>query len=135
MQSRSELNRRFSDKLTDTLLENCITKQWFGFSSPAEAKIVSDAMGEALNIQPSHNQSSNSLAFSASIGYGREPVMSVNELMSLPANQQIIHIKDVGFFRALKVRQDEIAPYCHDLEDNPLEGGRFEPNPKVTLVS
>lgn len=134
-QSRSELVRRFGQKLTDTLLENCVIKQWFGFSSPDEAKIVSDAMGESLNIQPSMNQSSENLHFSQGIGFGKEPVMSVNELMALPPNEQIIHIKNVGFFRALKVRQDEIAPYCFDLADNPLEGGRFKPNPKIELVT
>jgi type IV secretion system protein VirD4 len=32
-----------------------------------------------------------------------------------------------------KIRQNEIAPYCFDLADNPLEGGRLTPNPKVTL--
>ena len=53
--------------------------------------------------------------------------------MRLPVDEQILHVADVGFIHCRKIRQNEIAPYCFDLADNPLEGGRLPPNPKVTL--
>ncbi len=61
--------------------------------------------------------------------------LTAAELMSLPDDEQIIHIAGVGFIRAKKIRQNEIAPYCFDLADNPLEGGRLPPHPKVRLAT
>lgn len=130
-QSRSEIVRKFGQQQMLTISENAVVKQWFGFSSFEEAKLVSDAMGQRDVINPSINMSDDNL--SASFGRGKEPLMSPEELMALPRDQQIIHIKDVGFIRARKLYQNEIAPYAYDLADNPLEGGRLDPDIKVKL--
>ena len=53
--------------------------------------------------------------------------------MMLPKDEQIIHVKDVGFINAKKVRQNEIYPYAEELLDNPLEGSRLTPTPKIIL--
>lgn len=53
--------------------------------------------------------------------------------MMLPKDEQIIHVKDVGFIHAKKLRQNEVYPYAEQLLDNPLEGGRLPPVPKVIL--
>lgn len=132
-QSRSEIQRKYGDKETQTIEENAVVKQWFGFSSFDEAERVSKAMGEAQNVAHSLNVSSQNQDFSANFQTGKERLMTADELMRLPADEQIIHVKDIGFIHAKKIRQNEIAPYCFDLADNPLEGTRLEPNPKVTL--
>lgn len=53
--------------------------------------------------------------------------------MRLPADEQTLHLVDVGFIHCKKFRQNQAAPYCYDLADNPLEGGRLGPDPIVTL--
>jgi len=132
-QSRSEIERKYGEKETVTIEENAIVKQWMGFSSFEEAERVSKAMGEVQNVSDSMGLNSDKMDFSGNWSTGRERLMSAEELMRLPSDEQIIHVKDVGFIRCKKVRQNEVGPYCFELKDNPLEGGRLEPDPKITL--
>lgn len=132
-QSRSEIQRKYGDKETNTIEENAIIKQWFGFSSFEEAERVSRAMGETLNVSGSLGVSSDKTDFSGNFSTGKERLYTPDMLMRLPPDEQIIHVKDVGFIHAKKIRQNEIAPYCHDLSDNPLEGGRLTSEPKLIL--
>lgn len=132
-QSRSEIQRKYGEKETLTIEENAVVKQWFGFSSFEEAERVSKAMGEIQHVTHSMSVNSDKQDFSGSYQTGKERLFTPDELMRLPADEQIIHVKDVGFIHAKKIRQNEIAPYCFDLVDNPLEGGRLEPAAKITL--
>ncbi len=133
-QSRSEVQRKYGDKETATIEENAVVKQWFGFSSFEEAERVSKAMGEAQNVTHSLNIQSGKPDFSGGYSTGKERLFTPDELMRLPSDEQIIHVKDVGFIHAKKIRQNEIAPYCFDLADNPLEGSRLEPNPVIEFI-
>ena len=132
-QSRSEIERRFGRLETLTIEENAVVKQWFGFSSFEEAERVSKAMGEAHNVTHSMGVNSDKADISGNFNLGKERLFPPERLMSLPSDEQIIHVKDIGFIHCKKVRQNEIAPYCHELADNPLEGGRLPPDPKITL--
>ena len=132
-QSRSEIERKYGDKETRTIEENAIIKQWFGFSSFDEAERVSRAMGETRSVSSGLSVNSGELNYSQSYSTGKERLYTPDMLMRLPQDEQIIHVKDVGFIHAKKIRQNEIAPFCYDLADNPLEGARLEPDPKVTL--
>jgi type IV secretion system protein VirD4 len=132
-QSRQDVVRRYGEKETAILEENCTVKQWLKFSNFEEAERVSKAMGEALNVSRGLGLSSDRSAYSGNFSTGRDRIFTSDELMRLPADEQILHIADVGFVHCRKIRQNEIAPYCFDLADNPLEGGRLTPNPKVTL--
>ena len=134
-QSRSEIERKYGEKETLTIEENAVIKQWFGFSSFVEAERVSKAIGDALHVSHSRGYSSDRMEFSANLATVRERLFTPEELMKLPGDEQIIHIKDIGFIHAKKIRQNQVAPYCFDLKDNPLEGGRLEPDPVVTLPS
>lgn len=132
-QSRSEIERKYGNKETATIDENAIIKQWFGFSSFEEAEKVSRAMGEQTTVNHSINVSSANTDFSGSLNTGKERQLTADELMRLPPDEQIIQVKGVKFIRCKKIAQNQIAPYCHDLADNPLEGGRLAADPKVTL--
>lgn len=132
-QSRSELIRAFGEKETATIEENCVVKQYLGMSSFEEAERLSKAMGEEQVIQHGLGYSSSGLTYSGNLSYGQEPVFSPERLMRLPPSEQILHVKGVGFIHARKIAQNQIAPYCHELADNPLEGGRLSPDPKITL--
>lgn len=132
-QSRSEVQRKYGEKETATIEENAVVKQWLGFSSIEEAERISKAMGEAQHVTQSLNIQSGKPDFSGGFSTGKERLFTADELMRLPSDEQIIHVKDVGFIHAKKIRQNEIAPYCFDLADNPLEGSRLEPNPLINI--
>ena len=133
-QSRSEIERKYGKKETDTLEENAVIKQWFGFSSFEEAERVSRAMGETLNVASSLGVQSDRTVISGNFSTGKERLYTPDMLMRLPPDEQILHVKDVGFIHAKKIRQNEIAPSCYALTDNPLEGKALPPAPKVTLA-
>lgn len=133
-QSRSEIQRAYSDKETSTIEENAIIKQYFGFSSFEEAERVSRAIGETLVQQNSLGLSSAGLDYSANIGTGRDRRISAERLMRMKPHEQLIHMKGVGWFMCHKVGQHQIAPFCHgELADNPLEGPQLPADPRVTI--
>ncbi|MBN9304894.1 MAG: hypothetical protein BGO82_10710 [Devosia sp. 67-54] len=132
-QSRQDIVRRYGEKETALLEENCTTKQWLSFSVFEEAERASRAMGEALNVSSSLGLSSDRSAWSRNFSTGRDRLLSADELMRLPPDQQLLHVAGVGFIHCRKIRQNQIAPYCHELADNPLEGVRLAPDPKVVI--
>lgn len=132
-QSRSEIERKYGEKETLTIEENAVVKQWFGFSSFDEAERVSKAMGEALYYNQGIGTSTDKTDVSGNYNTVRERLYTPAELMMMPKDEQIIHVKDVGFIHAKKIRQNEIYPYAEELLDNPLEGGRLTPVPKIIL--
>lgn len=138
-QSRSEMLRKFGERECQTIEDNAIVKQWFGFSNFEEAERVSKAMGQVVTIESGLNvdlngqQRGDDDKMGLSNSFGRQAQMSASELMAMPADEQLIHVKGVGFLRAKKLRQNQIAPFCHDLAPNPLEGGVLPPQPALTL--
>lgn len=132
-QSRSEIVRKFGALQMQTLEENATTKQWFGFSSFEEAEKVSKAMGQRNTVHRTHSTAANDDRINTSYTHGKEPLMSVDELLRLKPDEQILHIKDFGWLRCKKVRQNMIAPYAFDLGDNPLEGAAMSPDVRVRL--
>lgn len=134
-QSRSEIERRFGRLGTLTIEENAIVKQWFGFSSFDEAERVSKAMGEELAVGSSLGADSESLRLNTNLNLVRQRWMSPAELMAMPTDQQLVHIKGLGFFVARKIGQQQIAPFCHLVSENPIEGGLLAPDPILTLTT
>jgi type IV secretion system protein VirD4 len=134
VQSRSEIQRAYGEKETATIEENSLIKQLFGFSSFEEAERVSRAMGEAHTINKSLGFNSGQLDYTGNIGTSKDRMFSAERLMRLKPDEQILHIKDVGFFHCRKIQQHQIAPFCHgELADNPLEGPQRPADPRVTL--
>lgn len=133
-QSRQDSVRKYGERETAILEENCGVKQWLKISNFEEAERLSRAIGESISVSPGLNVNSDRAGFSASMNMGRQRLFTADELMNLPDDEQILHVTGVGFIHCKKIRQNEIAPYCFDLADNPLEGGRLDPNPKVWLT-
>lgn len=132
-QSRQDSVLKYGERETALLEENCAVKQWLKFSNFEEAERVSKAIGESHARQTSLNLNSKDPSFSGGLNLGKQRLFTANELMMLPPDEQIIHVADVGFIHCRKIAQNQIAPYCFDLADNPLEGGRLSPDVKVTL--
>lgn len=134
-QSRSEIIRKFGEQETRTIEENAIVKQWFGFSSFEEAERVSKAMGEQHAVQSTLGGDNAGSKIQTNLSLIKQRHMTPAELMAMPPTEQLVHIKGVGFFVAKTISQQNIAPYCNLIAENPLEGGRLKPDPKITLVT
>jgi type IV secretion system protein VirD4 len=132
-QSRSEIIRKFGEQETRTLEENAIVKQWFGFSSFEEAERVSKAMGEQHAVASSLGSDGDGIKANTNLSLIKQRHMSPAELMAMPHDQQLIHIKGVGFILARTIAQNQLSPYCDLLADNLLEGGRLPANPLIKL--
>lgn len=132
-QSRADIQNQYGEKETAMLEENCTVKQYLKFSNYEEAARISKSIGEVESLQQSLGFSSDKPEFSGNFSTGRERIFTAEELLRLAPDEQILHISGVGFVHCKKVRQNEIAPYCFDLDVNPLEGGTLTPDPKVTL--
>lgn len=132
-QSISDFERKFSKDLTRTLVDNCTTKQWLGFSEET-AKRASEAMGEEYALSSSLGSNSGDTKTQTNLSLTKQRVMTASELMAMPKDEQLVHIMGVGFFVCKKIGQQNIAPYCFDMDENPLEGGKLTPDPMITLT-
>ena len=133
-QSRSEIERRLGKLECETIEENAIVKQWFGFSSFSESERISKAIGEEQVINPGLSSDDTELRLQFSYQTGKERNFTASMLMAMPANEQLIHVKSVGFIHALKISQQNVAPYCNLIGENPIEGGKLPADPIITLT-
>lgn len=132
-QSFSEIERKYGKLEAQTILENAIIRQWFGFSSYEEAEKVSRAMGETLSVSASLGTSSDKTEFSGNYSMQKERLWTPDMLMRMRPGEQIIYIKGVGYIYCEMVGQNQCDPYCRELDPNPYEGGILPPDPIVTL--
>ena len=133
-QSRSEVLRTYGEHLTQTIEDNCVTKRWLAFGSYREAEEVSKAIGEEFALSTAMNGETGGLTTNTNLSLVKQRQISASELMALRPDQQLIHIRGVGYVICRTVRQNEIAPYCDLMAPNPMEGGTLPSDPKVTLV-
>lgn len=133
-QSRSEVIRKFGEKETQTIEDNSITMQWLSFSFE-EAKRVSQAMGEQHAVMQGISGDSDALKTQTSLSLIKQAHMTPAELMAMPHNLILNHVKGLGFFFTERLSQANLAPFCDLYADNPLEGARFPSDPKITLAT
>ena len=133
-QSPSEVIRKFGEYEAQTAEDNSITKQWLGFSNFREAEKISKAMGEEHAVASGLSGDSDGLKSQSSLSLIKQPHLTPAQLMAMPKEHCLVHIKGVGFLVLNTVSQENIAPYCDLLTENPLEGGRLPPDPKITLA-
>ncbi|MEO0486239.1 MAG: TraM recognition domain-containing protein [Pseudomonadota bacterium] len=133
-QSRSEIERKLGKNELFTIEEQAVLKQWFGFSSFEEAERVSKAMGEEHAVGATLGGNSHDMRVQTNINLFKQPIRTAAELMAMPRNRFLGHVKGLGFFEADTVSQANIAPYCDLCADNPLEGGRLPADPWITLT-
>ncbi len=133
-QSRSEIERKLGKLETQTIEDNSIIKQWLGFSNIEEAQRVSKAMGEEHAVASAVSGPDDTLRMNTNLSLIKQPFQSAAELMAMPSDRMLLHWKGLGFFIARTVSQQNVAPYCDLLAENPLEGGRLPPDPWITLT-
>lgn len=134
-QSRSELIRKYGEPLTQTIEDNCASKQWLAFSSFEDAERVSKAMGEEHAVSTALGTDGGGLKTNTNLSIIKQRQMSPAELMSLPKGMQLNWVKGVGFFLSYTVAQNQIAPYGDWLASNPMEGGKLPFDPVVRFTT
>lgn len=133
-QSRQDIVRKYGEKETALLEENCSIIQYLKFSNYEEAERISRAMGETIVISPGLGLASNQSGWNSNYSTGQGRVFTADELMRLPPDEQILQVDGVGFIHCRKFYQSQFAPYCFELAANPLEGGRLPPDPRVVIA-
>jgi len=133
-QSRSEIERKLGRDETRTIEDNSITKKWFGFSNFEEAERVSKAIGEEHAVAASIGGSNDNLKLQTNLSLIRQRQMSGAELMAMPRDRMLLHLKGFGFYEGETASQQNIDPYCRLIGPNELEGGRLTPDPKITFT-
>ena len=131
--SRAAFIKRYGEKVFAMAEENCRVKQILQVATPEEAERIVKAAGEEKTISNSVGINSDKNTFSNTINAGKQPRLTIDELLNMPRSHQVIQVTGVGTFIRPKIQQNQIAPTCFMLSDNHVEGGRLEPNPKVTL--
>lgn len=132
-QSRSEFKRKFGEDALRTIEDNAITKTWMGFSSFEEAERVSKAIGEEHAVATSIGGNGEDLRLQTNLSLIKQPFLTPAQLMAMPRDELLVHIKGLGFYVGKTFSQANIAPYCDLLADNPLEGGRLPSDPWLTF--
>ena len=132
-QSRSEIERKLGRFEVQTIEDNAIFKQWFGFSNFAEAERVSKIMGDEHAVATAISGNNDTLTLNTNLSLIRQRWLSPAELMAMPRNQVLMHFRNFGFYIGNTVSQANIAPYCDLIGPNELEGGRLTPDPWIAF--
>ncbi|CUI01868.1 type IV secretory system conjugative DNA transfer family protein [Leisingera aquaemixtae] len=133
-QSRSEIERRFGKRESETIAENAVVQIWYGFSAAKEARLVSEMMGEEHALATSLG-SNEELKLNTNISLTRQKHMTPAELLAMRPDLQLIYVKGIGFILARKVGMQNIAPFCHRVAPNKIEGGTLRADPRITFVT
>lgn len=135
-QSRSDVLQKYGEHLTRTIEDNSATKQWVGgFGSAKEAEEISRSIGEEHAVATGLGGDSGGMKLNTNLSLVKQRHIPASELMAMKPDQQLVHIRGVGYFICRSIAQNQIAPYCDWLAPNPMEGGKLPSDPKVTLVT
>ncbi|WP_171173687.1 type IV secretory system conjugative DNA transfer family protein [Ruegeria sp. HKCCD8929] len=131
--SRAAFIKRYGERVFAAAEENCRVKQYLQVATVEEAERIVKAAGDEKTISNSVGINSDRNSYSNTINTGKQPRLTIDEILNMPRTHQVLQVTGVGTWICPKVRQNEIAPTCFMLGENHVEGGRLEPDPKVTL--
>jgi type IV secretion system protein VirD4 len=133
-QSEADIRKRFGAESARTLDDVCALHQIMGVSSFAEAKRISEALGRETYVVPSMNTSGEKPDVGFGLSDPGRPLMTSEQLLSsLSRDEQIIFIPGLPPILAKKLYSNNLAPICHLLDANPMEGGKLAPDPLVEI--
>ncbi|MGJ8527448.1 type IV secretory system conjugative DNA transfer family protein [Maritalea sp.] len=130
-QSLADLQRQYGAKTIATLEDNTF-QQILKVGNYEAADRLSKAIGDVDNVGYSLNEQGGKLNLSRTINIGRERKFSADQLINLPASEQIINVGK-GYIHTDKCFQNYIFPHAQELDVNPVEQGVLPPICKVTL--
>jgi len=132
-QAESQIVSTWGRDAAKTLEAVTDLKQIMGTNSAEEAQFLSKAlaMGVIDMEELSFSTKSEDVSFHAD-KTGR-PLMTPDEILSMPRDMQIILFNGLRPILARKLSYAHYDPMCHIVDDNPVEGGKLKPDPKVFL--
>lgn len=129
-QSLAEFERVYGKQLLAVLLDNCPVQRYMALSH-ADAERISKAMGEEISLSESMSYNPETLGITGNINSGKQPVMTVDELVNLDPSLQVVYMRGIGWRILKKLVQNQILPTANWLQENPQEGPPMPVDPKV----
>lgn len=131
MQSLSQLAERYGQQASESIIGNCASKICMGNVNKSTAEYVSQLLGQTtVRVQTGSSSSSRgrneSLSRSESYSYAQRPLMTPDEVQTMPPDQMLLLITGKHPLRLLKPYQYELFPglvdryhssvtaYCHN---------------------
>lgn len=133
-QAESEIERRFGKEQARTISAVCGLKQFMGISDPEEAERLSKLLGQTVHFADGIGVNDADEKISANLTDHGRSLMSADEILAMPRDEQIILIDGIRPLRAKKLYQNQIAPICDLLDPNPMEGGKLPSDPIITIT-
>jgi type IV secretion system protein VirD4 len=132
-QAESQIETTWGREAARTL--NAVTdlKQIMGTNSPEEAQLLSKALAMGVIDFEELGFSTKSEDVTLRADRTGRPLMTPDEILSMPRDEQIILVNGLRPIRARKLSYARYAPMCDQLNDNPIEGGKLASDPKVFL--
>ena len=133
VQARSDLAAQYSEKAAATIYSQSDIKQFLAFDDLDDAKHVSELLGSAQAKEFDARMEARFEKVDFGLRDASAPLISPQELLALPRDEQIIKIRSMRPIRAKKIPYWEIAGLRELLGDNPLEGKAPRARAKVRL--
>lgn len=108
-------------------------KQIMGTNSPEEAQILSKALAMGVIDFEELGFSTKSEDVTLRADRTGRPLMTPDEILSMAKDEQIILVNGLRPIHARKLSYARYDPICHQVDDNPVEGSKLKPDPKVFL--
>ena len=133
IQNKSGVIKNYDQHTTDQIYANCDIKQFSGLSHK-EAKDVSDMLGKkTVRVESASIKGQFYNDVSSNVSDKDVPIMSAQDIMSMPKDEQLILISGLPPIKAKKIPYWDVDGLKQLVADNPLEGPSPETKPKAGL--
>lgn len=132
-QAESQIVAAWGRETAKTLEAVTDLKQFMGTNSPEEAQTLSKAL--AMGVIDFEEMSFSTKSEDVGLRADRtgRPLLTPDEILSLPREMQILLANGLRPILARKLSYAHYDPMCHIVDDNPFEGSKLKPQPKVFL--
>lgn len=132
-QQESELIRRFGEQAARTIDGQSSVKQIFGVALYEDAVRLSKQLGTMTGVARSMSKKEGKLGLDENLSDPGRPLLSPEEILALPRDEQILLCLGMKPIRCRKLYQNEIGPWGGELAPNPMEGGALPFRPKIQI--
>lgn len=135
VQELAELVRIYGPNTATTVLSQAEVKQFFAVNNQELAQTLSKALGQ--KTVKTRNYSLGRFAddeIGESLSESAQPLMRPEEIMLMPANQQLLLVKGIRPVLARRVPFWFIEPWASAAASNPIEGNYPAPRPILELT-
>lgn len=133
-QADSEVRKKFGKESAETIESQCGVTQIMGVSKFEDAERLSKTLGVGVGVAESVNTPGKTGELTKGLTDQGRPIMTPNEILQMPRDEQILLIDGLRPIRCKKLAQNEIGPWGKALAPNPLEGGKLPYAPKIEIT-